>query len=93
MAVETRLPGKGEQRRNVTLSLPRSLIREAKVRAARRDLSLSAFLRKSFERAIQEDIDYEEAKVRALKIMEKGFDLGLKDRIPWTRDELHDRKL
>ena len=79
-------------RRNVTLSLPRSLVKEAKILATLRDMSLSEFLRKALERIIQDDKEYERAKAAHLKILERGFDLGLKDRIPWSRAELHDRE-
>jgi len=81
-----------ETRRNVTLSLPRSLIKEAKILATLRDMSLSEFLRKALERIIHDDTEYQSAKKTHLKILERGFDLGLKDHIPWTRAELHDRK-
>jgi metal-responsive CopG/Arc/MetJ family transcriptional regulator len=78
-------------RRNVTLSLPKDLLKQAKVFAARNDVSLSDLLRASLENKICEDSDYRRAQHRQLGLMESGLDLGTRGRIALSRDEIHDR--
>jgi len=80
------------ERQNVTLSLPKSLLKQAKAIAASKEKSLSAFLKESLEEKIRKSIGYKEARERHLKILEKGFDLGTKGHISITREELHERR-
>lgn len=80
------------ERQNVTLSLPKSLLRKAKAVAAEEDKSLSEFIRESLDEKIKKDTGYKEAMERQIKLMKKGFDLGTKGRITWTREELHERR-
>jgi hypothetical protein len=75
---------------NVTISLPRELITEAKHRAVDRGVSLSRFVAQALERQIERERDYAAARKRALKMLETGFPLGLDNRT-WDRDSLHDR--
>lgn len=77
---------------NFTVSLPRDLVRRTKVLAARRDTSVSALVREALEAAVasgQESPD--SAWAEALRLMNRGFDLGTGGRTGWTRDELHER--
>lgn len=74
---------------NVTLSLDRDLLREARVLAARRGTSVSRFLSEQLEFLVRRDMAYENAMRRALKRLEKGYDLGWTP--PASRDELHER--
>ncbi len=78
-------------KQNVTLSLPRSLLKKAKIVAASRDESLSEYLRKSLENRVREETGYGKARNRQLKLLEKGFDLGTQGKIAVPREELHVR--
>jgi hypothetical protein len=80
------------ERQNVTLSLPRSLLKKAKTLAAKEDKSLSALLKESLEEKIRKTTGYKEAKERQIRLMEKGFNLGTGGRIPCSREELHERR-
>ena len=80
------------ERQNVTLSLPKALLKRAKELASREDKSLSAFIRESIEEKVRQKAGYKEAMERHLKILEKGFDLGTKGHISITREELHERR-
>lgn len=80
------------ERQNVTLSLPKSLLRRVKTIAAEEDKSISEFIRESIDEKIKKDTGYKEAMERQIKLMKKGFDLGTKGRITWTREELHERR-
>ena len=79
------------ERQNVTLSLPKEILRKAKILAAERQTSLSALLTETLEEIVAKSDRYEIAKQRQLVLMERGFDFGLGDTITWTRDELHER--
>lgn len=79
-------------RQNVTLSLPKSLLKKAKVIAASREKSLSELLRESLEEKVREANGYKKARQKQLKLLKIGLDLGTKGRIATTRDELHERR-
>lgn len=80
------------ERQNVTLSLPRLLLKQAKTLAAREDKSLSAFLKESLEEKIRKTTGYKEAKERQIRLMRKGFDFGIKGRLTISREEIHERR-
>lgn len=79
------------ERQNVTLSMPKTLLRKAKVLAARREKSLSELLRESLEEKIRNASGYNQAKKRQLRLLNKGIDMGTKGNISVSRDELHVR--
>lgn len=79
------------EKRNVTLSLPREMIREVKVIAARRDTSMSGLMVEKLRELVEEDREYEDARERGLRRLEEGFDLGTGGAPGWSRDELHER--
>lgn len=79
-------------RQNVTLSLPTSLLKKAKVIAASREKSLSEFLRESLEEKVREANGYKKARRRQLKLLKEGLNLGTKGHITTTREEVHERR-
>jgi metal-responsive CopG/Arc/MetJ family transcriptional regulator len=79
-------------RQNVTLSLPTSLLKKAKVIAASREKSLSEFLRESLEEKVREANGYKKASRRQLKLLKEGLNLGTKGHITTTREEVHERR-
>jgi metal-responsive CopG/Arc/MetJ family transcriptional regulator len=79
-------------KQNVTLSLPKSLLKKAKIFAASREKSLSELIRESLEDKVREATGYEKAKRSQLKLLKEGIDLGTKGRIKTTREELHARR-
>ncbi len=79
-------------RQNVTLSLPKPLLRKAKILAVERQTSLSGLLAGALETLVRDQDEYERAKERALSYMRNARDLGTKGRITWTRDSLHERR-
>ena len=80
------------ERQNVTLSLPKALLKKAKVIAATRDKSLSEFLRESLEEKVRDATGYKRARERQLKLLRKGLNLGTKGLITTKREELHARR-
>ncbi|MBI4377532.1 MAG: ribbon-helix-helix protein, CopG family [Nitrospinae bacterium] len=80
------------ERRNITLSLPKDLLKKAKIMAAKFDKSISQLMREAIEEKIEEGIDYQRAKQKHLNILKKGIDMGTRGRILISREELHDRR-
>jgi len=80
------------ERQNVTLSLPKLLLKKAKVIAASREKSLSELLRESLEQKVREANGYKKARQRQLKLLKEGLDLGTKGDIATTRGEIHERR-
>lgn len=79
------------EKQNVTLSLPRALLKKAKTLAVMKDRSLSDLLRETLEEKVKEETGYQRAKNRQIAFMKKGFDLGTKGKISISREELHER--
>ena len=80
------------ERQNVTLSLPKPLLKKAKVAAAEQDKSLSELMREALEDRVNQSAEFENAKKRHLRLLERGFDLGSRGNLTVSRDELHDRR-
>ncbi|MBW1941509.1 MAG: CopG family transcriptional regulator [Deltaproteobacteria bacterium] len=79
------------EKQNVTLSIPRQLLKQAKIMAAIQDKSLSQLLRESLEEKVREEADYNKARKRQLRLLEEGLDLGTRGQVKTSRDELHVR--
>jgi len=78
-------------RQNVTLSLPKSLLKKAKILAAQEEKSLSELMREVLRGKVEQQTGYEKAKQRHLSLLKKGLNLGTKGRSSYARDELHAR--
>lgn len=79
------------ENQNVTLSLPRELLKRIKRLAVDRDTSVSALMTEALARVADEDRRYSAARKRALTAMRSARSLGTRGRQAWTRDELHER--
>jgi metal-responsive CopG/Arc/MetJ family transcriptional regulator len=79
-------------RRNITLSLPQTLLSRAKLAAFREEKSLSEFMREALAERIDEGRGYEKAKRRQHDLLGKGLSLGTEGRFSTSRDELHERR-
>lgn len=79
------------QTQNVTLSLPKDLLRKAKLLAVERNSSLSGLLAQALADLVAAEEWYIAARARALDGMKHASDLGTGGRASWSRDELHER--
>ncbi len=79
------------EKQNVTLSLPKEVLRKAKLLAVHRDTSLSALLTDALIAMVAEEERYEEAKRSHLETLTQDLDLGTNGQIHWSRESLHDR--
>lgn len=75
--------------RNITLALDEETLREARVLAAERGLSVSAFLRCELAGLVERQRGYSKARDAALRRLRRGQNLG-GGKLP-SREELHDR--
>ena len=80
------------EKRNITLAVPRDVLQKAKLIAVRRDTSVSGLLTSYLREVVDEDDEYGRAMERQRRAMRKAKRLGLKGRPTWTRDELHERE-
>lgn len=80
------------ERQNVTLSLPKAMLKKAKALALKEEKSLSALIRESLEEKIRKDTGYREAMETEIRRMKRGLHLGTGGRMPCSREELHERR-
>jgi metal-responsive CopG/Arc/MetJ family transcriptional regulator len=80
------------ERQNVTLSLPKPLLRKAKAVATKAEKSLSALLREALEEKVNEESGYKKAKRSQLNLLKVGLDLGTDGYLEISREELHARR-
>jgi hypothetical protein len=76
---------------NVTLAIPKNLLRKAKILAIQKNTSLSGLLTQTLADLVSRQESYEQARQGNLEMLKSGYDLGTKGNIPWSREDLHDR--
>ena len=79
------------QNQNITLSLPRELLKRVKRLAVDRDTSVSSLMTETLARLADDDRRYSSARRGALAALRSHRSLGTGGRPAWTRDELHAR--
>ncbi|MGB6877624.1 MAG: hypothetical protein WBD87_16490 [Candidatus Acidiferrales bacterium] len=78
-----------DKKQNVTISLSRSVLKKARILAARRETSISGLLAQEIETLVGNEEAYERAERQAMAILNRGFHMG--GVITAGRDELHER--
>jgi hypothetical protein len=76
---------------NVTLSIPKDILRKAKILAVNKNTSLSGLLTQTLTDLVEHQEAYDQARQRNLTLLKSGFDLGTRGQIAWKREELHER--
>jgi len=76
---------------NVTLSLPRDLLKRVRRLAADRESSMSALMTEALARVVDEDRRFAATRRQGLAALRSPGSLGTKGRPTWTRDDLHER--
>jgi hypothetical protein len=79
------------ENQNITLSLPRELLKRVKRLAADRDTSVSGLMTEALTRLTNETRRYSAARRRSLLALQSSRSLGTDGRATWSRDELHER--
>jgi hypothetical protein len=83
--------GRDVENQNVTLVVPKALLRKVKHLAVERETSISGLLVEALEEMVRHNDAYEQAYHRWREDMKNPPNLGLDGKISWTRDELHER--
>jgi metal-responsive CopG/Arc/MetJ family transcriptional regulator len=76
---------------NVTLSIPKDVLKEIKLIAVEQGQSMSGLMTQMLRELIERRSHYQLAQQRQIALMEAGLDLGTGGQITWTRDSLHER--
>ena len=79
------------EKQNITLSLPREILKKGKMLAAKRGISLNELVRELLQMTAENEEGYRISADRQIKRMKGGIPLGTKGKISWQRDELHQR--
>ncbi|MDA8347036.1 MAG: DUF6364 family protein [Thermaerobacter sp.] len=77
--------------KNVTLSLPKEVLQEVKIIAARRGTSISSLLTFLLTDLVRQEDQYEAARRRSLAWLDRGLDLGTRGEIPTSHEDLNER--
>ena len=80
------------EKQNVTPSLPKTLLGEAKILAVEREISLSQLLVEALEELVRRRREYERARKGHSAMLRKGLDLGTAGQVQVRREELHERR-
>ena len=75
---------------NITLAIPKNVLRKAKILAVQKNTSLSALLTQTLVELVAHQEAYEQARQRNLGLLKSGLDLGTQGQITWKREELHE---
>ncbi|GAB6273187.1 MAG: CopG family transcriptional regulator [Peptococcaceae bacterium] len=76
---------------NITLSIPKDILRKVKHIAIEKQTSVSGLLARILEELIQKEETYVNARERHLAILNRNIDLGTQGIIKWSRRSLHER--
>lgn len=76
---------------NITLAIPKNVLRKAKLLATERHMSLSSLLTQMIADVVDRQDRYHAARDRQIAWLEQGLDLGTQGSIAWRREELHER--
>jgi len=76
---------------NVTLSIPKSILRKAKILAVQKNTSLSGLLTQTLFDLVAHQEAYTQARQRNLRLLKNGIDLGTQGQATWKREALHER--
>lgn len=79
------------EKQNITLALPKDILRKVKILAIHEDTSVSGLLTRILEELVTKDEAYKIAKQSHLSLLEKGLDFGTEGSIGWSRDGVHER--
>jgi hypothetical protein len=79
------------EKQNITLSLPKEILREAKHFAVDQGVSLSGFLVEALTERVKRLREIQRAGARQRALMRRGLKLGTHGHVTWKRDELHAR--
>jgi len=79
------------EHQNITLSLPKDVLRRVKHLAIEEQTSVSGLLTRILEDLVREEDSYQEARQRHFAVLQNGLNLGTSGTMGWRRSDLHER--
>jgi len=79
------------EQENTTLTLPKDVLKRAKVMAAVQGTSISAMMEDLLKNHLERHEGYEKARQRQAAVLSKGLDMGTGGKPTWKREQLHRR--
>ncbi len=79
------------EKQNITLSLPREILKKGKMVAAQKGISLNELVRELLQMTAENEEEYRTSAERQIRRMREGIELGTKGKISWKRDQLYQR--
>jgi len=79
------------EKQNITLAIPKDILRKAKIIAVQEGTSVSGLLTRILKELVSREEGYQTAHRNHLTNLEKGIDLGTEGMARWTREELHEQ--
>jgi hypothetical protein len=79
------------EKQNVTLALPKDILRQAKILAIEKNTSLSNLLTQTLTELVSQADAYAHAQEHHLALLQEGIDLGSGGQAEWSREALHER--
>lgn len=79
------------EKQNVTLSLPKDILQQAKIIAIQKNTSLSNLLTEALTEIVTQSEKYTLAQERHIALLKERTDLGTDGQFNWSREDLHDR--
>jgi hypothetical protein len=79
------------EKQNITLSLPREILKKGKMVAAQKGISLNELVRELLQMTAENEEEYHTSAERQIRRMGEGIELGTKGKISWKRDQLYQR--
>lgn len=76
---------------NITLAIPKDILRKAKILAVQKNTSLSGLLTQTLVDLVAHQEAYQQARQRSLTLLKNGLELGTQGQIAWNREGLHER--
>lgn len=76
---------------NITLAIPKHVLRKIKIIAAKQDTSVSGLMTRALEEIVVREEGFAAARRRHLQLLESGLELGTNGLASWRREELHER--
>lgn len=76
---------------NITLSVPKKILRRFKEIAFRRQKSVSGLMVEMMKTVVEREEGYRVARERYLRRLDAGLNLGTQGNAQWKRDDLHER--
>ena len=79
------------EKQNITLSLPKEILKKGKMLAAKKGTSFNELVRELLQMTAENEEEYRTSVDRQIKRMKEGIQLGTKGKISWQRDKLYQR--